>query len=469
MCVDLDGTLLRGDMLHESACELARSRPWLLPSALVRLIKGRAALKAHLGELTALDVAVLPFNDAVVAMVRDARAKGRRTVLVTATTEKLARQVAEHLGCFDEVIASDRSTNLRGDVKAARLVERFGEGGFDYAGNSRDDVPVWDVAEAAFVAAPDRTATRYLASSPRAELVLEEARSTLSLWIKTLRLHQWLKNSLLFVPLVLAGLILDPAAWTATLAAFYAFGFLASSVYVLNDLLDMPADRRHPSKRNRPIAAGLVGVPQALLACVACFSIAVAIAAFLPPAFALVLAIYYISTLAYSFVLKRKMLVDAVTLAGLFTLRVFAGAAALDLAVSNWLLGFSSFFFLSLALVKRYVELDATDLPEGRKVAGRGYRAEDLPILSQAGLSSGFAATVVLALFVDQAEMRSSYSSPDLVWLVCPLVLYMITRIWMLARRGEMHDDPVIFILTDWRSQVVVAAGVFVLLAAKIV
>ena len=465
LCVDLDGTLVRADLFHESVFALVRLNPFLLVLLPLWLMRGKAHLKRQLARRVTLDVAGLPYNRELLTFLCAEKAKGRHLVLVTASDERFAQAVADHLGLFDEVMASDGTLNLRSRAKAEALGRRFAS--FDYAGNSRDDIAVWNAARSAFVVGDERAARRYVHDAG-AHHFPHPARSRLKVWAKALRLHQWLKNGLVFVPLVLSGYVFDWTNWVTLGAAFLAFGLCASSVYVLNDLLDLEADRRHSTKRDRPIAAGLVTIPEAVTAALLCLVGAVAVAAFLPLAFAGVLALYYTATLAYSLVLKRKMLVDVITLAGLFTLRVLAGAAALGVGASAWLLGFSVFFFLSLALVKRYVELASQPASPDGLVAGRGYRPDDIDIISQAGLSSGFAAVVVLALFIDAPEMRADYARPELVWLLCPLVLYMIVRIWMLARRGQMNDDPVVFLMTDWRSLVLTAAGAGILLVAKL-
>lgn len=468
LCVDLDGTLLRGNVLHESTFALLRTDPLSVLRIPFWLREGRAATKRRIAERVGLDVETLPYEESLLTFLRAERDKGRPIVLVTASDEKFARQIAAHLGLFDEVIASDGRTNLRSHAKAERLVERFGEDGFDYAGNSRDDLAVWDKAHTAFVVGREKVAVDYAQRVKARRFASKRTVSRFRIWTKALRLHQWLKNALLFVSLVLAGQVANADAWVSASLGFLAFGLCASSVYVLNDLLDLPSDRRHSTKRNRPLAAGLVSVPDALLAGLACLVAAVSIALLLPPLFGLVLATYYLTTLAYSFVLKRKMLVDVFTLAGLFTVRVIAGAAAIQVEMSTWLLAFSMFFFLSLALVKRFVELASQPVAENGKVAGRGYMPGDIETLAQAGLASGFASAVVLALFIDSPAMAKGYNHPELIWLLCPIVLYMVTRIWMLARRDQMHDDPVVFLMKDWRSLLLTAIGATVLLAAKL-
>ena len=288
------------------------------------------------------------------------------------------------------------------------------------------------------------------------------------LWLKAIRVHQWLKNTLLFVPSVLAFKFFDFGTILDLGLAFVAFSFCASSVYLLNDLVDIEVDRKHPTKCNRPIASGQLSVPDAVLGSVAMLCCSAWISLSLPLLFSLILLGYFAITCAYSFVLKRLLLIDVLALAGLFTIRVLAGAAAVGGEVSTWLLAFCMFFFLSLALVKRFVELDVREDEAGRENTGRGYRAQDLETLSQGGMASGFAAVVVLALFIDSPQIAANYARPEVIWLVCPLVLYLIFRIWILARRKEMNDDPVVFLMTDWRSQIMIAAGAIMMLISQV-
>jgi 4-hydroxybenzoate polyprenyltransferase len=279
-------------------------------------------------------------------------------------------------------------------------------------------------------------------------------RSTPANWLKAMRLHQWLKNALVFVPLIMSHQLLSAEHLINTLLAFFCFGLVASSVYLMNDLMDLRQDRRHPTKRSRPFASGALPVRQGLLAIPVLLGAAAALAAQLPPMFWLVMACYFALNLAYTFYLKRKLLVDVIALSGAYTLRILAGNAAGPIELSNWLLAFSMFLFLSLALVKRYIELDTVGLDpsDEKRVMGRGYRLSDLDMLSQLGVASGFAAVIVLALFVEGAGKSGLYSHREMIWLVCPIILYVIARIWVLAKRRELPDDPIMFILTDWRS-----------------
>lgn len=468
LCVDLDGTLVRTDTLIETLLQLVRSNPFVVFLMPVWLASGLARFKQEVARRLILPAAELPYDDALLAFLRAERAAGRRLVLVTAADRAQAQAVAEHLRIFDEVIASDGITNVKSDTKARMLVDRFGAGNFDYAGNEMADMAVWrEAAGVILVNAEPDAAARIKAER---DILREFAGRAggIGPYVKALRLHQWLKNGLIFVPLLLAHMLFDMTALGHAVLAFIAFGLTASAVYVINDLVDLKEDRRHPRKRNRPFASGAVPLKHGAMMAPVLLSGAAALSLLLPGQFAGVLAVYFAATLAYSFFFKRTMLFDVLVLAGLYTLRIIAGSAALGIPRSFWLLAFSIFLFFSLALVKRYVEL--ADMGEGADTRdrGRGYRAVDLETLSQFGIGSGLMAVLVLALYIDSPVVKSLYANPEVIWLLCPLMLYLICRFWILARRGEMHEDPIMFAIRDWRSQCIVAVGALLLIAAML-
>lgn len=467
LCVDLDGTLLRGDSLVEGALALAARAPWSLPARLARLRHGRAALKQSLARDATLDPARLPWNPAVLALLEDAGAAGRTRVLCTGADARVADAVAGHLGLFEEVIASDGRRNLTGEAKAAALVERFGERGFDYAGNARDDLAVWAHARGAIVVGAGDDLAREAAQRCTLLAHLPQADGGLRAWRDALRPHQWLKNLLVCVPLLAAHRLLDPASALAALGAFLAFCLCASGAYLLNDLLDLQADRAHPRKRQRALASGRLAPAAALLAAPLLAAAGLGLAAAIGPGLAALVGAYVAATLAYSLGLKRVAALDVVALALLYTLRVLAGAAAIGVPVSFWLLAFSMFIFTSLALLKRCTELVALREAGRREAEGRGYHLDDLPLLRAVGAGAGLVAVLVLALYVDSPGSRALYARPEALWLLCPLVLGWVLRAWLLAHRGRMHDDPVVFALTD-RSSLVVGAGCALALLAAL-
>lgn len=451
LVIDLDGTLLRSDLLLETGLEFLRDQPQRCLQPLAWLWRGKAELKQQLAQATELDVSVLPYDQSVLDLIRSERARGRWVVLATASHRRLADRVAAHLGVFDEVLATEEGRNLSAETKREVLVKAYGERGFDYVGNSRDDLPVWRAARAGYVA----NAAPVLHEEARRETevagVLGDGLPQWRDWRQVLRLHQWLKNLLLFVPLLAAHRYGSLPLVADALLAFLCFGLCASSVYILNDLLDLRDDRRHLRKRRRPFAAGRVPVRSGLLLFPVLLVASFVLAWWqLPPAFAGTLAVYYALTLAYSLVLKRLMVIDVMALASLYTLRIIAGAMALAIPLSFWLLAFSMFLFLSLALVKRFAELYAARA-EGSagQTRGRGYFPADLEMIASLGASAGYMAVMVLALYINDGATALLYRHQEIIWLACPLLLTWVTRVWMLAHRGEMHDDPVIFALRD--------------------
>ncbi|MCC8401226.1 UbiA family prenyltransferase [Paraburkholderia sp. MMS20-SJTN17] len=457
LVVDLDGTLIRSDVLIECGFAFTRSAPHRFYEPLLWLMReGKAGLKARLAAATNIDVTVLPYDPAVIEWLKEERAAGRTLVLATASHERYAKAIAEHLGLFDRTFATDGVTNLSAHRKRDVLVAEFGEKGFDYAGNSHDDVAVWAAAERAYVVNPSNGVERTARKQGNVARVIDGRAGWLKPWAKSLRLHQWLKNLLIFVPLLAAHQASDPALLLSAALAFLAFGMCASSVYLLNDLLDLEDDRHHPTKRKRPLASGSLPLAWGAALFPVLLVMGGSIAWFLlPHKFALTLLGYYVLTLAYSFHLKRRVMVDVVVLASLYTTRIIAGAAAIDAKLTFWLLAFSMFVFLSLALVKRYAELHALQERGLAKSRGRGYVASDLSLISSLGAASGYLSVLVLALYIQDSNTTSLYRHPQFIWLACPLLLYWVSRTWVLAHRGQMHDDPIVYAAKDRVSWVV--------------
>ncbi|MGV7210604.1 UbiA family prenyltransferase [Oxalobacteraceae bacterium A2-2] len=451
LCVDCDGTLIHTDLLFESFLLLLKAHFWQALRVPFWFIKyGKAGTKLRIAALVEIDASLLPYSREVLDYIARGRAAGRHVVLATASAQRYADAIAAHLGVFDQVLATNPADhrNLSGEGKASELNRLFGRGGYEYVGNSRDDLPVWrDAGQIAVANAPAAVLRGARALGPAQE-VARAPHKLARAAVKSLRPHQWLKNLLIFVPLVMAHALGDSARLGQALLAFLCFGLCASSVYVLNDLLDIDADRAHHRKKHRPFASGALPIPAGVLLLLLTLGLAVTLLALLPPLFGLIMAIYYASTLAYSFRLKRQVVVDIMMLSGLYTIRILAGAAATGITPSFWLLAFSIFIFLSLALVKRYAELRLTV----GKASGRGYTADDLPVLLALGAASGFSAIQVLALYLNSPEVRALYRQPQLLWLIMPVMAYWIARIWLKTHRGEMHDDPVVFAAKDWQS-----------------
>jgi 4-hydroxybenzoate polyprenyltransferase/phosphoserine phosphatase len=452
LVVDLDGTLLRSDMLFESFWS-AFGRDWRSPLlSLAALTGGKASLKRHLTVASAVEAATLPYDLKVIAFVREWRESGARTALVTASDHEFAEVIAAHLGIFDEVHGSDGRLNLTGNQKGQFLEERFGPKGFAYMGDAAADLAVWNrAAKAITVNAPSalrRDAERVCDS---VEHLVTDAKS-ITPFIKALRPHQWLKNVLVFLPM-LAGHQLDVWTLLLSLVAFVCFNLVASSAYVLNDLLDLTADRAHPRKKLRAFASGSIPIAVGTWMAAGLLLAGGVLSTALGSAFGLVMATYYIMTTAYSLHLKRCVVIDIFVLAGLYTARIVAGGVATGIPLSVWLLAFSVFFFLSLAAVKRQAELIDSAERGTLKPSGRGYHVDDLPIISMITIGAGYVSVLVMTLYVSSPAVTKLYSHPQALWGVCAVVLYWITRTVMVAHRGQMHDDPVVYAAKDRISQ----------------
>jgi len=464
LCVALDGVLIRSDLSLESLFASLRADSSLIFRIPFLVARGRAALKAGLAERSAIDPSRLPYNKSVVAFIRQQRMRRRRVVLASASHRRLAEPVARYLGLFDAVEATDGDINLEAEKMAERLVARFGDRGFDYIGNAAGDRAVWRRAHQAYVVGRKRRIDKRVAGNPPIHLFA--ASPTLRDVIEVLRIYQWVKNLLIFAVLIANNAFTDLDGCTKAGLAFLAFGLCASSAYLLNDLLDLQFDRLHSRKRERPFASGRLPPTLGLGLAVLLLLVAAIIAAFLPWFFAIVLATYFMTTSAYSLWLKRKVLVDVFVLASLYTLRVIAGAAAAAILPSFWLLAFSMFLFLSLAMVKRYAELNDCRDDSGAAAPGRGYNFADLEVLASLGASSAFTAVLVLALYINSDSVMPTYRLPQAIWLLCPLLLYWLSRLWILARRHRLDDDPIVFAAGDWVSRTVVALSAAVFLVA---
>jgi 4-hydroxybenzoate polyprenyltransferase len=429
LAVELEGVLTRTDTLHEGLLRLLKHQPYLAPAVLAWSLRGRGFLRAEVARRVELDVTRLPYDEALVTHLSEEKARGRRLVLATAADRRVAEAVATHLGLFDAVHASDGTEELSGARREARLRESLGG-------------PHEDVRRSA----PSRPLPRTL--------------------LKALRVHQWAKNVLVFVPLLAAhkGLV-GPLLLQAVLA-FISFSLCASSVYVLNDMLDLDSDRQHPTKRRRPFAAGDLSVRAGLWLAPVLLGAGAAVALLLPLEFLALLGTYYGITLGYSLYLKQVAMLDVLLLAGLYTVRIFGGSLAVGVPTSSWLFTFSMFLFFSLALVKRLSEVRRLRLANESAAPGRGYMTGDYELLASLGVSSGFLAVLVLALYITSKEVTALYIHPERLWLLCPVMMYWVGRVWLLAHRGQVNEDPLVFALKDKVSYAVGLIAASVLLAA---
>lgn len=452
LVVDLDGTLIHTDMLHESALKVFRDQPLSIFQIPLWLLQGKAVLKEKLARRLHFDASTLPYNQPLLSWLASQKADGRPLILCTASDQKIAEAVAAHLQLFDEVMASNGQTNLSGRNKALALTERFGSGGFDYAGNSHKDLPVWQQSrQAVVVNAPTGLSARARAVS-RVEHEFPARQSDLWDWVKLMRAHQWLKNLLIFVPMLAAHEIDNTALWPVMILAFFAFSLCASAVYITNDLFDLESDRLHPRKRHRPFASGAIAAWKGVLLVPPLLLVSLLLAIQVGQAFLQWLMLYFVLTCTYSFWLKRLMLVDCVTLALLYTLRIVAGAAAAGSELTFWLLAESVFLFLSLAFVKRYAELHMSEQSGIARAHGRGYYTRDATLIKILGISAGYIAVLILAFYFNSDAVSGLYQYPTLAWAAIPCMLFWISWMWLQASRGLMHDDPLVFAVKDRNS-----------------
>jgi 4-hydroxybenzoate polyprenyltransferase len=484
LCVDLDGTLVKSDTLLDTVIVLVRQHPAALLQFPKWVAEGKAAFKRKVTSLAQIDVVHLPYNQPLLEYLRQQQAEGREIYLATGADTLLAERVAAHLGIFSGVMASDGSTNLTGHNKLAAFQQRF-PGGFCYIGNAKPDVPLLTNCVHPMVANPHG---RLKAGMRSAGIVpartFQDAAVPWKAWLKAIRLHQWAKNVLIFLPVLLAH---DRAAGplVAACMAFLSFGLAASATYIVNDLLDLEADRHHPRKRRRPFAAGDLSPIAGAVTVIAFLCASVVLAVLIPRAVVQLspeaalgrpysflgwLVLYAIATTAYSLRLKRAVLVDVIVLSGLYTIRILAGSAATAVPISQWLAAFSIFFFLSLAFVKRFSELESMRQrlgnAGGAPVKGRGYRISDLEQLRSFGTASGYASVVVFSLYIGNEVAKGLYAHYMRLWLLVPVLLLWLSRLWLQASRDELHEDPVIYAITDKRSLLLGALVVAIVLSA---
>lgn len=465
--VDLDGTLIFSDCLYESFLRLLRLNPLAIFLAFMWLFKGgREFMKAQIAQRVDIDVKLLPYNQPLIDWLREQKATGREIILATASHAKYAHAVAEHLDLFNHVLASDQNFNLKGANKLQRLKEASGINGFDYAGDSKADLKVWIQARAAIVVSSSQQFIQSVQAVVPVEQVFPSTLRGFSL--AALRPHQWLKNVLLFVPIFTSHHLLDAPLVTNALIAFVALSMCASSVYILNDLLDIEEDRLHQHKRERPFAAGKASIVGGIVTLVCLLFGAIVLAAQVGPLFVLWLGFYYALTLSYSLYLKRVMILDILLLAGLYTIRIAAGAAAISVVLSGWLLGFSMLFFLSLSMVKRYADLvNLRNTGVSGNLPGRNYHTRDIRLIQWLGLASAYLAVGVLALYVNSDAVVDLYRDPRLLWLLVPLAFIWVNRVWWAAHQGEIHNDPVLFVIKDRFSQMMLFALALVVFIAS--
>lgn len=452
--VDLDGTLTVTDTLWESILLFIKQTPFGLLLLILWLFKGKEQFKALLARRVIPNPALLPYRKEVLAYLQRAHEAGQPLWLATAADQRIADGVAEHFGFFSGVLATNGRGNLAGKRKLQAIREKSVGKPFSYIGDAAVDLPVWQEASTAVMVNPEQGWVDQLSGATRVETIASRPeRGALYNWMKALRVHQWSKNLLLLLPMLMAHRLTELNLYVNILTAFLAFSFCASAVYILNDLLDLESDRVHPTKKYRPFAAGTLSIPAGFIGMLVSLFLGLSLSLFfLPDLFVLAVFLYLLLTTAYSLYLKRRPVLDILTLAGLYTFRIMAGAIAVSVAVSSWLLAFSMFFFLSLALMKRYTDLLHLDEKANQAIAGRGFHRSDLDLVRSLGISCGYLAVLVFVLYISSDHVNKLYNQTAFLWLIAPLLLYWITRMWLMTHRGKMDHDPIVFTLKDRNS-----------------
>ena len=471
--VDLDGTLIKSDLLFECLVPIIKNYFYAIFLAPFWLLKGKAYLKDKFSDLVSINPEILPYNNNVLEYIRKEKENGSKIILATASNIKLAKSISDYLGIFDDVMASSKEENLKGKNKLNKIKLYIKNNNinkeFSYIGDSEADVKIFNETNIPIVVGNKNVFNKIKSKNDKTTFVDGENDFSLKKFFKMIRTYQWVKNFLIFLPLILAHKFLDVNLLLKALVAFFSFSFLASSVYIINDIMDVESDRIHPSKKNRPIASGAVKISSALKVAFILMPLSFIISIFLGKEFLFVLLTYFITTSCYSFYLKKIMLVDILILSLLYTVRMFAGGVALNIYLSPWLFMFSMFFFFSLACAKRYSELYAVRNNLQDEIKGRGYQAQDLEQIQIFGSSSGYIAILIFALYIQSDISMKLYKTPSFFWALCPIMLYWISRVWLLSHRGQMTQDPIIFALKDKVSYVVLILSIIIFGVAKYV
>ena len=450
LVVDLDGALVRTDMLWESILHLVKEKPIYLFKLPLWLLGGKKKLKTCLADSIRPSVALFPYFQPLLEYLKEQKELGKKLILASASDARIVQNVADHLGIFDLVMGTTQEINLRGNNKLKLIKKTLGEGAFDYVGNERADIPIWrESREAIAVTRSKRLISHVRKIVGRVKVFTPPMRPLV--YVKAFRIHQWIKNLLIFLPFFLAHEPFTGTRLFILFSAFFAMSFCASAVYICNDLFDLDADRHHSIKRNRPFASGMlsirIGAVLSFTMLLSSFCISWFI---LPKVFSAFLLGYLLLTSLYTLVIKKLLLIDVIALSSFYVLRIFSGGVAGNIELSPWLLACSSFFFLNLAFAKRYVELNEFQNRSENKLVGRNYRIEDMQIIVSAGLASGYISVLIFFLYIaNSVKVNQLYKNPDYLWFIGPMLIYWLTRIWILAQRGELHSDPVHFAVKD--------------------
>ncbi len=471
LIIDLDGSLICTDTLFESCLLFIKKYPLRMFALLKWSWGGKAHFKNELSKHVIPNAELLPYRTKVLELAKEAKIAGREVYLITGANQRIADKVSKIHNIFVTTIGSNKNFNLEGKSKLEKIKETLEAKEFDYIGNSKSDLPMWAEARTAFICSNNKILKKRLKAVNQDIVSIEsERKPTIRQGIKELRIYQWSKNVLVFLALFMSHRILELDLLTNNLVAFISFSLIASSVYILNDLFDLESDRKHPTKKNRPLASGAISIVSGILSVPALLFCGFLLSLILLPSnFTLILLLYFVTTTAYSLYLKEILFIDVILLGALYTLRIVAGGLATGVEVSSWLLGFSGFFFLSLAFMKRYTDLILFKRNSQEELFGRGYAIEDMDFVQKTGIASGFISLLILALYITSEQVFVLYSAPLLLWLTIPAVLYWLMRMWYMAHKGKMTDDPIIYAIKDKSSYVVFIIVLITIIAATII
>lgn len=465
LIVDLDGTLIKTDMLFEGILVLLKKNILYFFVIFYWALYGKQTLKYKLAEIVTPNIDKLPKNIDFINFLKKQKKEGRKLVLATASTVKYANLYSEHLNLFDEILASDEKTNLKGKKKLEIIKETYSD--FDYAGDSMADEVIFSHATEFHLVNSNKKLIKKLQHKSNIT-VWGCSASSISDWITQLRIYQWIKNVLLFVPLFVTHQHINTDSAISTFLGFISFSVIASSTYILNDMIDINTDRNHPRKCNRPLASGKISIKHGIFGGAVLFLLGITISATISSNFLLIICTYLATTLAYTFHLKTYVLIDTIILAGLYTLRIIAGAILIKVELSFWLLAFSMFTFFSLALVKRCSEIHFVATEGKLSTKGRDYNTSDYDLLQSFGASSSLMSLLMLMFYIEDSFQQNFYNEPQLLWLILPAFAYFFMRIWLKTTRSEMHDDPIVFALKDKGTLITVLFIIITTLAARL-
>ena len=475
LCVDLDGTFLQTDMLYESFVYCFMKNPLILFLCIIWLIRGgKTLLKEKLANKYSFDPILLPVNTSVHNLIRSKKDHGYLVFLISASADQILKAIFERYsylfnGYFGTgtVVTGGGEPNLQGVNKAEFIKENFKNSHIEYIGNSNADIIVWKNCSKGYAVSSN---TNKFPSELHLEYLKPNAqKSIIKLILKQLRVHQWIKNSLIFLPLVASHQILSPTTYLYSLFGICAFSLITSTVYVINDLLDLENDRAHETKKKRPLASGDLSILLGLYLAFACFTSGAIIAYAISPLFLILALVYILINLFYSAKAKKLIILDCILLAMMYTYRIFLGTIIASLEVSVWLISFSFFLFLSLAFIKRYAELFNLKKQSMEKTKGRAYQVNDMPVIIGMAIGAGFLSILVLDIYLNQDEIKEAFQSIWFAYFCLPTLLYWLARIFIKTARGNMNEDPVAYALKDKASLVIGTLFVVFFLSAAFV